>query len=73
VLSIFEIESCKLFGWAGFELQSQPNQRLYYKASLSKYKKIVILPCILFDHNAIKLELNNKNKDNPPNLCLLSS
>jgi hypothetical protein len=33
------------------------------KASLSKYKKIEIIPCILSDHNALKLELNNKNKD----------
>jgi hypothetical protein len=32
-------------------------------ASLSKYKKIEIIPCILSDHNAIKLELNNKRKD----------
>jgi hypothetical protein len=31
------------------------------KASLSKYKKIEITPGILFDHIAIKLELNNKN------------
>jgi exonuclease III len=36
---------------------------LGHKASLSKYKKIEIIPCILPDHNAIKLELNNKNKD----------
>jgi hypothetical protein len=36
---------------------------LGHKASLSKYKKIEITPCILSDHNAIKLELNNKNKD----------
>jgi exonuclease III len=34
-----------------------------HKASLSKYKKIEIIPCILSDHNALKLELNNKNKD----------
>jgi exonuclease III len=34
---------------------------LRHKASLSKYKKIEIIPCILSDHNAIKLELNNKN------------
>jgi endonuclease/exonuclease/phosphatase family metal-dependent hydrolase len=27
----------------------------------SKYKKIEIIPCILSDHNALKLELNNKN------------
>jgi hypothetical protein len=32
-----------------------------YNASLSKYKKIEITPCILSDHNALKLELNNKN------------
>jgi hypothetical protein len=31
------------------------------KASLSKNKKIEIIPCILSDHNALKLELNNKN------------
>jgi hypothetical protein len=31
------------------------------KASLNKYKKIEITPSILSDHNAIKLELNNKN------------
>jgi exonuclease III len=36
---------------------------LGHKASLSKYKKIDTIPCILSDHNAIKLELNNKNKD----------
>jgi endonuclease/exonuclease/phosphatase (EEP) superfamily protein YafD len=33
---------------------------LGHKASLSKYMKIEI---ILSDHNAIKLELNNKGKD----------
>jgi hypothetical protein len=33
------------------------------KASLSKYKKIEIIPCILSDHNAVKVELNNKSKD----------
>jgi exonuclease III len=36
---------------------------LGHKASLSKYKKIEIIPRILSDHNAMKLELNNKNKD----------
>jgi hypothetical protein len=34
---------------------------LGHKASLSKYKKIEIIPCILFDHNALKAEINNKN------------
>jgi hypothetical protein len=36
---------------------------LGHKASLSKYEKIEIIPCILSDQNALKLELNNKNKD----------
>jgi hypothetical protein len=34
---------------------------LWHKASLSKSKKIKTAPCILSDHNALKLELNNKN------------
>jgi hypothetical protein len=31
------------------------------KVSLNKYKKIEITPCILSDHNAIKLEVNKKS------------
>jgi hypothetical protein len=34
---------------------------LGHKASLIKYKKIEIIPCILSDHNVFKLEINNKN------------
>jgi exonuclease III len=34
---------------------------LGHKASLSKHKKIEIIPCILSVHNALKLELSNKN------------
>jgi hypothetical protein len=34
---------------------------LGHKASFSKYKKVEIIPCIISDHNAQKLELNNKN------------
>jgi exonuclease III len=34
---------------------------LGHKASLSKYKKIEIIPCILPDHNALKLELNKNS------------
>jgi exonuclease III len=32
-----------------------------HKASLRKYKKTEIIPGILSDHNALKLEINNKN------------
>jgi lysyl-tRNA synthetase class I len=31
------------------------------KANFSKYKKIEIILCILSDHNALKLEINNKS------------
>jgi exonuclease III len=34
---------------------------LGHKASLNKYKKIEITPCILPDHSTIKLECNNKS------------
>jgi hypothetical protein len=48
---------------------------LRVKASLSKYKKTEITPCILYDHNALKLELNNKNnsKKHPNNYSLNST
>jgi hypothetical protein len=36
---------------------------LGHKVSLSKYKKTEVIPCILSNHSALKLELNNKNKD----------
>jgi hypothetical protein len=39
---------------------SKMDQILENKASLSKYKKIEIIPCILFDQNALKIELKNK-------------
>jgi hypothetical protein len=41
-------------------LFSETEHILEHKASLNKYKKIEITPCILFDHNGIKLELYNK-------------
>jgi hypothetical protein len=39
---------------------SKIDQILQHKAILSKNKKIEIIPCILSDHSALKLELNNK-------------
>jgi hypothetical protein len=35
--------------------------KLRHKASHSKHKKIEIIPYILSDHNALKLEFNNKS------------
>jgi hypothetical protein len=48
---------------AAHETFSKIDHILGHKANLSKYKKIeCIIPCILSDHNAIKLELNSKSK-----------
>jgi hypothetical protein len=41
---------------------SKTDHILGNKASLSKYKKIQIIPCILSDHNDLKLEINNNKK-----------
>ena len=35
---------------------------LCHKANMSKYKKIETLPCILSDHNGLKLEINERVK-----------
>jgi hypothetical protein len=40
---------------------SKTDQILGHKASFIKYKKMEIIPYILSDQNALKLELNNKN------------
>jgi hypothetical protein len=39
---------------------SQMDHILGHKASLKKYKKTEITPCILSDNNAMKLELTTK-------------
>jgi hypothetical protein len=39
---------------------SKVNHILRHKASLNRYNNIEITPCILSDHNIVKLELNNK-------------
>jgi hypothetical protein len=42
---------------------SKADHILGHKASLRKYKKIEIIPCILPDHNALKPGLNKKNNN----------
>jgi hypothetical protein len=49
------------FVLASHGIFSKIDHILGHKANLSKYKKIEIIPCILSDHNALKLEINNKN------------
>jgi exonuclease III len=47
---------------------------LGYKASLNKYMKTEIIPCILSDHNAVKLELNSKSSSRKySNNCRLNN
>jgi exonuclease III len=62
VYRIFHPPSTKYtFFSAAHGTSSKIDHILGHKASLSKYKKIEIIPCILSDHNALKLEINNKN------------
>jgi hypothetical protein len=42
-------------------MELSPKLILGHKASLSKYKKIEIISWILSDHNAFRLEPDNKN------------
>ena len=39
---------------------------LGHKTSLNKFKKIKVIPCIFFDHNTMKLEINHKKKSGKP-------
>ena len=39
---------------------------LGHKIALHKYKRIEIIPCILSDHNAMKLEINRTKKSGKP-------
>jgi exonuclease III len=48
---------------AAYGTVSKIDYILGHKASLSKYKKIEIIPCILSDYSALKLEINNKNNN----------
>jgi hypothetical protein len=61
VYRIFQpMSSQYTFFSAAHETFSKNDHILGHKASLSKYKKLEIIPCILYDHNALKLEINNK-------------
>jgi hypothetical protein len=62
VYRIFHITSAQYtFFSAAHGTFSKIDHILEHKASLHKHKKIEIIPCILTDWNALKLELNNKN------------
>jgi hypothetical protein len=62
VYRIFHATSAKYtFFSAACGTFSKTDHILGHKVSLSKYKKIAIIPCILSDHNALKIEFNNKN------------
>jgi endonuclease/exonuclease/phosphatase family metal-dependent hydrolase len=54
------IPSCNNIKHVLFSTFSKIDHIIGHKANLNKFKKIEISPCILSDHNGIKLELNNK-------------
>jgi hypothetical protein len=62
VYRIFHSKSTQYtFFSAAHRTFSKTDDMLRHKASLSKYMRIEIIPCILSNHNALKLELNNKH------------
>jgi hypothetical protein len=61
VCRIFHPTTQYTFFSAAHETFSNIDHILGHKASLSKYNKVDITPCILSDHNALKLELSNTN------------
>jgi hypothetical protein len=52
-----------IFFSAAHGIFSKIDHILGHKARFSKYKKIEIIPCILSDHNVLKLELNNESNN----------
>jgi endonuclease/exonuclease/phosphatase family metal-dependent hydrolase len=62
VYRIFHLATvqCALFS-ASHETFSKIDHVLGHQESLNKYKKTEITHCILSDHNAMNLELNNKS------------
>jgi exonuclease III len=62
VYRIFHPTSAKYtFFSAMYGTFSRTDHILGHKVSLGKCKKNEIIPCILSDHNRLKLEINNKN------------
>jgi hypothetical protein len=62
IYRIFHLTSAQYtFFSAAHGTFSKIDHNIGHKASLSKYKKIEIIPCILSDHNALKLEINKNN------------
>jgi hypothetical protein len=59
---IYKVDVQYTFFSAAYGTFSKIDHILGHKASPNKYKKIEITPCILSDHNTIKLEFNNKRK-----------
>jgi exonuclease III len=63
VYRIFHSTSAQYtFFSAAYGTFSKIDHILGHKAKLSKYKKIEIIPCILSDHNALKVEINKKKQ-----------
>jgi hypothetical protein len=62
VYKIFHLTSAQyMFFSAAQGTFPKTDHILGHKTRFSKCKKIEIILCILSDHNALKLEINNKN------------
>jgi hypothetical protein len=57
---VYRVFQCAAAQYTLLGTFSKIDHNLRQKASLNKYKKIEISPCIITDHNIIKLELKQQ-------------
>jgi hypothetical protein len=70
IYRVLHLESAKSsFFSAAHGTFSKTDHILGHKASLNKFNKIEITPCILSNHNTMKLEHNNKSSSKKFQSC----
>jgi endonuclease/exonuclease/phosphatase family metal-dependent hydrolase len=69
VYRILKLTSAQyLFFSADHGVFSKIDHILVQKSSFIRHNKMEMIPCILSDHNALKLEINNNSKNRPQNM-----
>jgi hypothetical protein len=57
-----------IFFSAPYRTFSKINHIIGHRASLKRYKKIEITPCILLDHHGLKMNFNNNRNNRKPTI-----
>jgi hypothetical protein len=60
IYKVFHLTTANMHSSQQFMELSKIDNLLEHKASLRKYKKAEVTPCILLDYNVIKIEFNSK-------------